>query len=97
MFDYHMVLAQFQQCGVKKTNLLTSILLGDDLFQRHAAKKKWAMWTSKWGLKSGPHFGGRERKNNSADPKRGPDFAPHFGVHIAHVFRSVTPEKKHVV
>ena len=32
-------LGLFQQCGVKKTNLLTSILLGDDLFQRHPAKK----------------------------------------------------------
>ena len=42
---------QFQQCGVKKTNLLTSILLGDDLFQHHAAKKKTGNVDLKMGSK----------------------------------------------
>ena len=38
-------------------------------------------------------WGSRKKKTIRRTPKRGPDFAPHFRVHIAHVFRSVTPEK----
>ena len=83
-----------QQCGVKKTNLLTSILLGDDLFQRHAAKKKTGNVDLKMGPKIWtPFWGPRKEKTIRRTPKRGPNFAPHFRVHIAHVFRSVTPEK----
>ena len=34
-------------------------------------RKKRAMWTSKWGLKSGPRFGGRERKKQFGGPQNG--------------------------
>ena len=40
-----------------------------------------------------PFWGPWKEKTIRRTPKRGPDFAPHFKVHIAHVFRSVTPEK----
>ena len=40
-----------------------------------------------------PFWGPRKENTIRRTPKRGPDFAPHFGVHIAHVFRSMTPEK----
>ena len=92
------VLAQFQQCGVKKTNLLTSILLGDDLFQRHAAKKKRAMWTSKWGLKSGPRFGGRERKRQFGGPQNGVQILhPILGSTLPMFFVVWRRKKSHVV
>ena len=42
------------------------------------------IWTPFWGAAKG--------KTIRRTPKQGPDFAPHFRVHIAHVFRTVTPE-----
>ena len=69
-------------------------LLGDDLFQRHAARKKTGNVDLKMGPKIWtPFWGPRKEKTIRRTPKRGPNFAPHFRVHTAHVFRSVTPEK----
>ena len=71
---------------VKQTNLLTSILLGDDFFGRHAAKKTGNV-DPKMGPKIWtPFWGPRKEKTIRRTPKRGPDFAPHFRVHIAHYF-----------
>ena len=39
------------------------------LFSASLWGKKRAMWTSKWGLKSGPRFGGRERKKQFGGPQ----------------------------
>ena len=77
---------QFLQCACE-VNEPAHILLGDDLFGRHAAKKKTGnvdpkmvpkIWTPFWGP--------RKEKTIRRTPKRGPDFAPHFRVHIAHYF-----------
>ena len=43
------------------------------------------IWTPFWGPPNCFFF--------SRAPKRGPDFRPHFGVHIARFFRSMTPKK----
>ena len=65
---------------LKKTNLLTSILLGDDLFQRHAAKKKTGnvdlkmgpkIWTPFWGPPKEKQFGGPQNRVQILHPTLG--------------------------
>ena len=75
----------------------TSILLGDDVFQRHAAKKHGQCGPQNGAQNLDPVLGAAKEKTFRRTPKRGPDFTPHFKVHIAHVFPSATPEKSHVV
>ena len=45
------------------------------------------IWTPFWGPPNCFFF--------SRAPKRGPDFRPHFGVHIARFFRSRDAQKNH--
>ena len=68
---------------MKETNLLTSILLGDEIFQRQAAKinEQCGLQNEAWSPDT--VLEAAKRKNNLADPKTGSDFAPHFKVHIA--------------
>ena len=44
---------------------------GMTFFSVTLRKKKRAMWTSKCGLKSGPRFGGREKKKQFGGPQNG--------------------------
>ena len=84
---------QFLQCACE-VNEPAHILLGDDLFGRHAAKKKRAMWTPKWCLKSGPRFGAREKKKQFGGPRNGVQILhPILGSTLPIIFREVTPEK----
>ena len=83
----------FLQCACE-VNEPAHILLGDDLFGRHAAKKKRAMWTPKWCLKSGPRFGAREKKKQFGGPRNGVQILhPILGSTLPIIFREVTPEK----
>ena len=88
-----MTLILFLQCACE-VNEPAHILLGDDLFGRHAAKKKRAMWTPKWCLKSGPRFGAREKKKQFGGPRNGVQILhPILGSTLPIIFREVTPEK----
>ena len=62
-------------------------------------RKTCAMWTLKWGAKSGPRFGVRRIVFclSRPFPKRGPDFRPHFEVHIACRFFSQVVTLKKVI
>ena len=94
--SFMVVMVRYSSCNVlvKQTNLLTSILLGDDLFGRHGGEKKRAMWTPNWGLKSGPRFGAREKKKQFGGPQNGVQIShPILGPTLPIIFREVTPEK----
>ena len=59
-------------------------------------RKKRAMWTPKWGLKSGPRFGAREKKKQFGGPQNGVQILhPILGSTLPIIFREVTPEKSH--
>ena len=47
-------------------------------FSASGCNNKWAMWTSKWGLKSGHRFGGREKKKQFGGPQNGVRFCTPF-------------------
>ena len=73
---------QFQQCGVKKTNLLTSILLGASRCEKKTGNVDFKMGPKIWT----PLWGPRKEKTIRRTPKRGPDFAPHFKVTLPMFF-----------